>query len=491
MYVLANLKPHSVFHYFELLSSVPHGSGNTKRISDLVVQTVLSFPFAASDPSSIYQDSYNNIIIKKPASPGFEKSPAVIIQGHLDMVCAKSPDSPLDMSKDPIVLKTDGDTVYAEGTSLGGDDLIAAAIALAVLEDDSIVHPPLEIVLTVDEEVGMLGAAALDCTSLKGKMLLNLDSESFGVLTAGCAGGVRAHGFMPVTYEATADNSLVYRITVQGLLGGHSGEEINEERGNANILLARILYSLRKLFPLRLGDFHGGAFDNVICPSSEAVVTFSSDYSDTFIAALTKVADEIHEELSSSDPGFTVSFSKETTSSVLSLDSSDNVLKLLNELPNGVQAMNHAVPGAVQTSLNLGKTKLDKKYFSLDTLIRSSVNTQKEYLLDKVTLLIQMFGGTVETTGDYPAWQYKPKSVLRDILQECFLEITGKEAEVEVIHAGVECGLLAYKIPGLDAVSLGPDLSDIHSPNERMNVESVRKTWSLVCSFLKKAAMRG
>ncbi len=488
MNVLSHLKPEPVFRYFELLSSVPHGSGNTKQISDLVVAIAREFPFAVSDRSAVQQDDANNVIIRKPASPGCESAPAVILQGHLDMVCAKEPNSPLDMAKEPIRLCTDGTFVYAEGTSLGGDDLIAASIALAILEDDSLVHPALEVVLTTDEEIGMLGAAALDCSGLKGRMLLNLDSESWGVMTAGCAGGVRVHGSIQVDTEPTQPNQICYRSKVCGRLGGHSGEEIDKERGNANILLGRILFTLRKQFPFRIADFVGGLFDNVICPLTECSVTIPADMTERFITSLSVISSEIREELAASDSGFSVSIEKTDSPISLTDSSTDTLLDLLVSLPNGVQAMNYSVPGAVQTSLNLGKTKLEKDRFTLDTLIRSSLDTQKKFLLDKVTLLIRTFGGNVTTSGDYPAWQFRRESLLRDLLQECYRELMGSEASVEVIHAGVECGLLSDKIPGLDAVSLGPDLYDIHSPNEKMSVESVQKTWELVCAFLSKTS---
>lgn len=488
MPILGNLQPTSVFRYFERLSGIPHGSRNTKQISDAIVAIVRAFPWAKGRADAVVQDAANNLMIRKPASPGCENAPAVILQGHLDMVCAKTSVSPIDMTKEPIRLVTDGEWVSAQSTSLGGDDLIAVAVSLAILEDDSIVHPPLEVVFTSDEEIGMLGATALDCSSLRGRILLNMDSEASGVFTVGCAGGVRVHGTFPVAREAIPADSAVRRVTVSGLLGGHSGEQIGRERGNANCLLARILWQLLQVHPIRVASFSGGQFDNVICPTAEAVVTWPADKAEQILSFLREQEAILRNELAASDPGLTITVDAAETADVLTEDDTNCLLQTIVMMPNGVQAMNPAVPGAVQTSLNLGIVRLGKDSFITDNLIRSSVNTQKDYLLQKLTLILTSNGGAVELSGDYPAWPYVADSLLREVMCESYREMTGREPLIEVIHAGVECGILAAKLPGLDAVSYGPDLKDIHSPNERLNVASVAEMWKLTLSVLKKLA---
>ena len=448
MGVLSHLEPKAVFDYFERLCAVPHGSGNTKIISDLCVTMAQELGLRYR------QEDCNNVIIWKDASPGYEGAAPVILQGHMDMVCAQTEDCPKDMAREGLDLATDGQYVWAEKTSLGGDDCIAVAAIFAILADDSLPHPPLEAVITVDEETGMDGAVALDCSDLKGRRLLNLDSEEEGVFTVSCAGGLRADCFLPAVKEPL-NGEACFTVTISGLQGGHSGAEIDKGRGSANDLISRVLYSaMERLGALRIADLRGGQFDNVICTRCDAVVAVPAGKAADFAA-----------------------FIREFDGS--------RMLHVLLALPQGVQVMSADFPGLVQTSLNLGVITAcgDGLHFSFS--IRSSVATQKELLLQRVKSIVEYAGGTVSTRGDYPAWQYARQSPLRDTVMAAYKDITGQDGVIMATHGGLECGLLINKMPGLDAVSLGPELHDIHSPRERLGVASTARMYALVCEVLK------
>ena len=478
MPILDHLEPQAVFSYFEQLCAIPHGSGNTKAISDFLVR------FAATHHLRCIQDAHNNIVIFSPGTPGYESAAPVILQGHMDMVCETAPDCTKDMACEGLDLFVDGDTIGARGTTLGGDDGIAVAMALAILDADDIPHPPLEVVITVDEETGMLGAAALDASVLKGRTMLNLDSEDEGVLTVSCAGGNVSVCTLPVTRAPFSGTALT--VTVGGLLGGHSGAEIDKGRGNAVQLMGRALYgAMEQVGALRIADLRGGQFDNVICPRCDAVVAVPAGKEEEFTSFVRKFDRIMKNELSVADGGVTLSCAAVSGTAAYDADASARMLHALLVMPQGVQVMSPDFPGLVQTSQNLGVITAEDDGLRFSLSIRSSVASEKEMLLQKVRAIVTFAGGTVSTRGDYPAWQYARQSPLRDTVMAAYKRVTGKDGVALAIHAGLECGLLAGKMPGLDAVSFGPELLDIHSPRERLGVASVERMYQLVCEILK------
>ncbi len=479
MSVLEHLQPASVLRFFEDLCAIPHGSGNTKALSDYCAD------FARSRGLEYHQDGLNNIILIKPASAGYEGAPAVILQGHLDMVCEKAEDCTLDMAKDGLRLRTDGQWIWADGTTLGGDDGIAVAMGLALLDDSSISHPRLEVVMTVDEEVGMEGAVGLDVSPLQGRLMLNVDSEEEGILTVSCAGGVRATCRVPVEREAV--DGVCRRLVIEGLAGGHSGVEIHKGRANANLLMGRLLYEAAKQMPVFVSELEGGQADNAIASRCCAVVKVAKDDAPRLEEIAVACGTVFAREYQTADPGLTV-LVEEAENHVLPLTKSatERVISALLLIPNGVQTMSMDIAGLVQTSLNLGVLRLREQELSMTTAVRSSLASEKTMLCNRLDRLMELLDGRVDYMGDYPAWEYKKDSGLRDLVCDVFEKQTGKQAVIEAIHAGLECGVFAGKLPGLDCVSLGPNLKDIHTPRERMEIASVARTWELVKEILRR-----
>lgn len=481
MAVLTGQKPEKVFEYFEKLCSVPHGSGNTKIISDLCVR------FAQELGLRYRQEACNNVVIWKDGSAGYEQSEPIILQGHIDMVCAKTDDCAKDMAAEGLDLATDGEWIWAEKTSLGGDNGIAVAMILAILADDTLPHPPLEAVFTVDEEVGMDGAFALDCSDLKGKKLLNLDSEEEGVFTVSCAGGARADCLIPGTAQPLGNES-VYRVTLAGLQGGHSGADIDKGRGSANMLMGRVLYSAAEKFSaLRLADLHGGKFDNVICSRCDAVVAVPAAQAAEFEQFIRDFDATLKNEYAGCDDGVALSCEAAAADGACSAEYSSNMLRTLLALPQGVQAMNVDFPGLVQTSLNLGVAHLEEDGLHLSFSVRSCITSQKEMLLQRIRAILALAGGTVSVRSAYPGWQYARESHFRELVLEAYRATSGQEGKIEATHGGLECGLLISKIPGLDAISLGPELHDVHSVRERLSIPSTERVYALVCEILKRS----
>ena len=481
MAVLTGLKPEKVFSYFEKLCSVPHGSGNTKQISDLCVG------FARELGLKYRQEACNNVVIWKDGSAGYEKSEPIILQGHIDMVCAKTDDCAKDMAREGLDLRTDGEWVWADMTSLGGDNGIAVAMILAILADDTLPHPPLEAVFTVDEEVGMDGAFALDCSDLKGRKLLNLDSEVEGVFTVSCAGGLRADCALPGRLEPLGGESC-YTVALFGLKGGHSGMNINEGRGNANVLMGRVLYSaMEKLPDLRLAAVQGGKFDNVICARCDAVAAVPAGKEAEFEQFIREFDATLKNEYAGCDDGVTLECAKTAAVPAVSAETTSVMLHTLLALPQGVQAMNVDFPGLVQTSLNLGVLCLAEDGLHFTYSIRSCIASQKEMLAQRVRAIVEFAGGTVSERSGYPGWQYARESKFRELVLSAYRDITGTEGKVEATHGGLECGLFIEKLPGLDAISLGPELHDVHSVRERLNVPSTGRVYELVCEILKRS----
>ena len=476
MGALTGLEPASVFHYFEAICGIPHTSHHEKALSDYCAD------FAKEHGLACRQDEMGNLLIKAPATPGYENEPALILQGHLDMVGDKTADCKLDLEKDAIRPVVDGGYVRAEGTTLGGDDGIAVAMALAILDDTSLSHPAIEAIFTVDEETGMYGAERLDVSVLKGRRMLNMDSEDEGVFTVSCAGGARADCCLPVTRSAFS--APVLEISVTGLVGGHSGAEIDKGRANSSMLLGRVLCALEQKTPLRVISVSGGLKDNAIPTGSVALVAADAAAAQAVCAEMDAA---FKKEYRVNDPAITVSVRPAETA-LLPLDesSSRSVVCMLTCLPNGIQAMSADMPGLVQTSLNLGILTTGDDAVHASFSVRSSVATQKQMLIQRLRCLMERLGGSVSTHGEYPGWEYMPQSPLRDLMVQVFTDQYGYAPKVEAIHAGLECGLFSAKLPGLDCVSFGPDLKEIHTFRESMSVASVQRVYAMVVETLKR-----
>ena len=473
---LAGLEPADVFGYFEKICSIPHGSKNTTLIADYLVE------FAKEHQIDYIRDEHNNVIFFQEGTCGLEDHDPVIIQGHSDMVCEKDADCPIDMAAEGLDVTHDGKYVFAKGTTLGGDDGIALAYAMAILADKSIPHPPLEVVITVDEEIGMLGAAAIDLSMLKGRTLVNIDSEEEGVFTVSCAGGCRAT--LTLNVERRAVYGPCIRLNVDGLQGGHSGVEIHKNRANANKIMGEFMSRIQNLMPLCLTSLAGGSKDNAIPRSCQATLVAMGINLERINDIAAQLQAEVREQYD--EPEATVqAFDVDALGgNSLTTEATAKVISLLCSAPNGVQAMSQDIPGLVQTSLNLGVAKLGER-FSATFSVRSSVNTEKAELLDQLKKLVQMHGGSYSEMGDYPAWEYRKDSRLRDTMVKLYVEMFGKEPEVLAIHAGLECGLLSEKLPGLDCVSIGPQMHDIHTSRERLEIASTERTWKFLLEVLK------
>ena len=473
---LAGLQPAKVFEFFEEICAIPHGSGNTKAISDYLVS------FAKQRNLRYIQDEANNVIIFQKGTCGMEDHAPVILQGHMDMVCEKDASCPLDMAAEGLDISHNGHSVFANGTTLGGDDGIALAYAMALLDDTTIAHPPLEVIITVDEEIGMLGAAVIDLSSLKGRTLINLDSEEEGIFTVSCAGGATATISLPTERRAVYGPCI--RLAVDGLQGGHSGAEIHKNRANANKIMGEFMSRIQKLMPLCLTSLSGGSKDNAIPRSCSANMVAMGIGLDRINGIAEELQAEIREQYD--EPEATVqAFDVDALGgNALTTEVTSKVIGLLCGAPNGVQAWSEEMPGLVQTSLNMGIAKLSKT-MNFTFSVRSSVNSEKKALLEKLQELAALFGATYSQAGEYPAWEYKADSRLRDVLVETYTRMFEKEPKVLAIHAGLECGLLGEKLPGLDCVSIGPQMHDIHTSRERLEIASTERTWNFLLEVLK------
>ncbi len=473
---LAGLEPKAVFGYFEKICSIPHGSRNTKAISDYLVS------FAVEHGLRYIQDVSNNVIIFQEGTCGMENHAPVILQGHMDMACEKEPACPIDMAAEGLDVTHDGVSVWAKGTTLGGDDGIAVAYALALLADTSIPHPPLEVIITVDEEIGLLGANSIDVSMLQGRTLINLDSEDEGIFTIACAGGATAMQTLNVDRRAVYGPCI--RLVVDGLQGGHSGAEIHKNRANANKVMGEFMGRIQRLMPLCLTSFSGGSKDNAIprsCQATMVAMGINLERINTIAGELQAEIREQYDEPEATIQAFDVDA---LGGNGLSTEATAKVIALLCAAPNGIQAMSQDMPGLVQTSLNMGIAKLGN-HFTATYSVRSSVNEEKQALLGKLKEQVEFYGGTYSQMGEYPAWEYRKESHLRDTMVKLYAEMFGKEPQVLAIHAGLECGLLSEKLPGLDCVSIGPQMHDIHTTREKLEIASTERTWMFLLEVLK------
>ncbi|MDO5520508.1 MAG: aminoacyl-histidine dipeptidase [bacterium] len=477
--VLSSIDYKKVFHFFEEISNVPRGSRNNKGISDYLVQ------FAKDRGLYYEQDEMLNVIIIKDATPGYEDHDAVMLQGHMDMVCIKNPDSDHDFEKDPLKLSIDGDFIKAEGTTLGGDDGVAIAYGLAILDSNEFEHPRLEVVITTDEEIGLLGAAALDVKNLQAKNMINIDSEEEDNILVGCAGGMTAISEFDVKSEMVTGVKVTCQV--RGLQGGHSGVDIKKHRTNATILSARMMNDLQKEFEFSVASFESGEKDNAIPSLSNIEFVVEEDRVEAFTAKIAALNAVYEGELKTTEPDFKVATTVQEAGSYecLTKASFDTMILYILFQPNGIQTMSADIEGLVESSLNLGICKVDTTKALYSYSVRSSVATYKTFMSDKIKLLTENLGGTYRIEGEYPGWEYKHDSKLREVFIDLYKEEFGRDPIIEVIHAGLECGILANKIPGLDIVSIGPDMHDVHTPKERLSISSTIRVFDYIVNVLK------
>lgn len=482
MRVLEGLKPERVMYYFEEISKIPRLSYDEKRISDYLAKVGKDLGL------EVIQDEALNIIIRKPATKGYENSPIVVLQGHMDMVGEKTEDSNHDFSKDPIKLEVEGDFIVAKETTLGADNGIAVAMALAILESKDISHPTLEVLVTSNEESGMSGAAALNPDNIKGKILINIDSEEEGTILVSCAGGERNLITIPIEWKELSKDKELYELVVTGLKGGHSGMEINKERGNANKLIGRILNTIDRNIDIDLSYIEGGSKSNAIPRYGKAIIAIPKDHIEEAKLIISNIDKDLKFELSSSDKDVRLEFKKiaEAKNKIFSKETKRKIITSLMLLPNGVQTMSMDIEGLVESSNNVGVVKTLENEITIESAMRSSVGTLKTHISNQIRLLAETIGVKWESSSAYPAWEYNKDSYIRDIFKTAYKETYGRDINITAIHAGLECGLFKEKFGEMDMVSFGPDMYGVHAPGEKLSISSTERTYSLLLKVLEK-----
>ncbi|CAK7009387.1 MAG: Cytosol non-specific dipeptidase [Tissierella sp.] len=480
--ILEGLKPERVMYYFEEISKIPRCSYDEKRISDYLAKIGNDLGL------EVIQDEALNIIIKKPASKGYENSPIVVLQGHMDMVGEKTEESNHDFSKDPIKLELDGDYIVSRETTLGADNGIAVAMALAILESKEISHPQLEVLITSNEESGMSGAAALDPNNIEGKILINIDSEEEGTILVSCAGGERNIITIPIEWNKLSDNKELYELIVTGLKGGHSGMEIHKGRGNANKIIGRILDVMNRKVDIDLCYIEGGSKSNAIPRYAKAIISIPNDIIEETKILISKIEKDLRFELNSSDKDITLVLekAKEDKSKVFSNETKTRVITSLMLLPNGVQTMSMDIEGLVESSNNVGVIKTMENDITIESAMRSSVGTLKNHISNQIRLLAETVGAQWESSSAYPAWEYNKDSYIRDIFKGAYKEVYGKDINIAAIHAGLECGLFKEKFGDMDMVSFGPNMYGVHAPGEKLSISSTERTYNLLLKVLER-----
>lgn len=486
MSVLDGLQPEKVFEYFECISAIPRCSGHEKAISDYIAG------FAYGRGLAVFQDEALNVIIKKPASQGRDSEPPLILQGHMDMVGEKRPSSKHDFLTDALTLKRDHERIFAEDTTLGADNGIAVAMMLALLDDQSVSHPPIEAVFTTGEEDALDGANALDCSKLSGKRMINLDSEQEGEFIVGCAGGcVTEVSLKPMLVENPASNNL-FELDVKGLLGGHSGVDINKSRGNANVLLGRVL---NKILPqgVFLSHVEGGSRDNVIPNAANALIAIPKEIESEVRMTIEALAAVLKLEYRNTDPAVILTLSRRSDTiqpKVFSGESALRLSQLLIALPCGVLDMSTDIKGVVETSNSVAiirtNSREDDATVSIINSTRSSVASRKAFAQAQICAVAALSNATTHVYGHYPGWAYAKESPIRESAVALWHRFSGCDAHVTVTHGGLECGIFVDKIPYLDVVSFGPNITNVHSPDESMEIASVARVWSFLIALLKE-----
>lgn len=470
-----DIEPKEVFNWFYELNQIPRCSGEEKQVSDFLVN------FAKERDLEVYQDEIYNVIIKKPGTKGYEDLDPIIIQGHMDMVCVKGKDSDHDFSKDPIEMIVEGDFLRANNTTLGADDGIAVAFGLAILDSDELKHPPLEILITTNEETGMDGVHALENDHLEGKTLLNIDAEEEGIFLVSCAGGGTKVTRFDIEREDNGGSSL--EIKISGLKGGHSGMEIIKQRANAIKLMGRILDSCRRYSDITLSSFTGGIKHNAI--PSDAKASFVSKDIEAAKKTIDKLSEQLKEEYRVEDPGLKIEVSEGKVDKTYKKDLSDSLIDYIMMCPDGVQYMSKDIEGLVQTSANNAIIEEKDGAIQITTSVRSASSSSLREILNVLEIIAKRAGANIEEKGNYPAWQYEEDSKIRDKSLEVYKKLFNEEAEVTAIHAGLECGLLKEILPDTDMISFGPNLYDVHSEKEHISISSAEKVWKFLVALLE------
>ena len=471
-YLIQNRKPASVFRFFEDICAIPHPSYHEEKVADYLCA------FAARRGLEYYRDDLHNVLIKKPATPDRADAAPILFQGHTDMVCVKTADSTIDFMKDGLSLYVDGDFLRAKGTTLGADDGIAVATMLALLDGELFSHPALECLFTAAEEVGLDGAEGFDYSKITARKMINMDSEDLGIITAGCAGGLRST--LTKKCEIVPFKGECLKISMQGLFGGHSGVDICSGRANANKLMGRLFAKWQKAEgEAHLISLNGGSKDNAIASICEAVIATADAPKTT--ALLQQTASEIAAELAGDDKGFFVTVTPaEAPDGMFSATDTAQLIAILATVDNGVKEMNYNIKSLPEWSRNLGVITTEGNTVELTFSSRSAIESRLDASIDELDALARITGCVTKHYSRYPGWDYAPVSPLRDLYARAYREITGKDAVVDVIHAGLECGIIASKLPGLDVISVGPDMRDVHSPDERLNLSSVETFWQTI-----------
>ena len=476
---IKNLEPREVISNFEKLAKIPHGSGNEEEISLFLVK------FAEELGLWAYRDKAKNVYIKMDATAGMENKPTVLLQGHMDMVCEKESSSSHDFEKDGLKLLTDGEFIFADKTTLGADDCIAVAIMMALMENKEIPHPPLEFLITTGEEVGLTGAFAYEGDKLDADMMINIDTEEEGVLLTSCAGGENLVVTKELSQAEAKGEGSYLSLKVDGLMGGHSGIDIDKERANASKLLSRLMLRGFEESSFELCSFEGGTKDNAITRDARAVIFVKKENEAKLREALADEAKIIKNELNESDPNFVFEVAEEEGKWLVSSEKTTlEAISLIYSVPNGVIKKSTVIDGFVVSSLNMGIVRKSEDKLELIFMVRSSIETQKAEIGRRVRLIANAFGAEYKSLGGYPGWQFAPESRLRDIASKVYKESFGEELRIEAIHAGLECGIIKSKKPNLDIIAIGPNVFDCHTPREKLEIKSLERVWLFVKNIL-------
>ncbi len=480
MSVIENIEPKLVWKHFDDIRKIPRCSKHEEKIREHILD------FAKKHNLKAKTDKTGNVVIIKPGTPGMENKTTVILQGHMDMVCEKNSDVEFDFSKDPINLKLNGDILTADGTTLGADNGIGLAISMAILEDTTLKHGPIEALFTVDEETGLTGAFAMESDMLTGKILLNLDSEDFGVITVGCAGGGDSQIKLPFKTQPINGNLESLTIKVSGLRGGHSGVDIHEQRGNAVKILTRMLWKAKDDFKFYITEIKGGDKHNAIPREAYAKISVDKSEKDKFVSMLKNEEKFILEEIKPIDPKFKADVVNiDKLHSTLADESQNKLLNLLHGLPHGVDKMNYDIPTLVETSTNLATISFNDGDITIGMSTRSSIKSALQDFRDRIRATAELSGATVTEDTPYPGWKPNLDSKILDLSKKVFKDMYNEEPVVEAIHAGLECGIIGEKFPGMDMISIGPTIKYPHSPEEQVHVGTVDKFYKYVLKILE------
>jgi dipeptidase D len=471
-----------VIKNFEAISSIPRCSGNEKEVSNYILE------FANNHNCEVIQEESYNLIIRKKATPGYEKSPIVILQGHLDMVGVKDQGIIHDFSKDPIKLKLNSEYILAEGTSLGADNGIAIAYILTLIESKTIEHPPLEFLLTTGEEVGMTGASKIDAENFKGKILINLDSEEEGKLLVSGAGAVTNIVKIPIVWMKNTYKENMYALKISGLKGGHSGLDINKGRANAIKLLARLLHVLTLETDIKIAEISGGGKANAIPNEAKVIVCVKPEEKKYFedLINIHRGIIKKENELTEPDLEITTEVINDDINNVISKNTLSKIISLLTDIPNGVQSMSKVIKDLVQSSTNVGIVSTSSNEFSVISCVRSSDRSLKSNIVEEISTIAKNFGGKVENEGDYPEWKYREESYIRGLCEKVHKKLFDKKPEIYALHVGIECGILKDRIGDLDMISIGPNIYDVHTTKEKLDIKSAERTWNFIKEVLKE-----